>query len=288
MHKINIDNLTLEEVKSRAHDDARLFCTESKISELTEVNTSCNLAYINYNTNIDFIEFTINNNPFGIYDKLSVDKDPNKMMSTDYSFPINTVSNNVVVYFDEYVDYINKNYDFTKIKGNIEYRDKQKKTGTYKNIRKFFTLPEESKLKDPPLLGHLRIEPKKWVNKVPSKSYELMIKRLDEDINENVSSFKELLSCFPKRSSYKVFVKATKLHTCYKNYGEEYKMCWQIFGAKQVNVAIDSQKILKNLLLEDEQSDNPQNGILDRDIQIIDQNETTEQINPDFNIDEDL
>jgi hypothetical protein len=249
MQMNNLDTLTVEQILMKAHEDANIFCTGAKISELIEVkNYPCNVAYINYNIDIDYIEFNIHNNPIGIFPPEVNDKD--KIKGTNYSFPITCVSNNVIIYFDEYVNYINKNFDFTTIKGKTEYKDtKLKKTGIYKNIRKFFNMPEETKTKDPTMLGHLKIEPK-WLDK-QAACYNLMIRQYDSTLIDNINNINNLSNYLSNRSSFKVYVKPTKIGTCYKYYGEEYRITWQLFAAKELGVKSTKHQSLRNLLMNE-------------------------------------
>lgn len=255
MQSQSLDNLSIEDTIKKAHNDAQILCSKTKISDHVAVNSSCNLSYINFLEETEFLSFTVNENPFGIYDKID-EKELDKLKAADYSFPISCVKPNVVVYFEEYTKYVNENFKFDTIKGETSYKDnKTKTTGTFNKIRNFFNLPEESKAKEPSLTAHLRIDPNKYVKTVPPTSYNIIIKKYDKTLHESIKSLRELMVLLTKKSSHKVYIKPTKLCSSFKHYGELYKISWQIFAIQETQIKINDVDKLKLLLLNDDDSE---------------------------------
>lgn len=251
MQSICLDTLSLENIKIKAQNDANVFCTKAKITPHQAVPIGgCCMSYINFRPDIEFLTFTINENPFGIYDKVD-EKDLEKLKTVNYTFPISCVSSNVVTYFSEYVKYINDKFDFTSITGDTSYRNNKAGTsGHFNQVRPFFNLPPESKSENPSYIAHIRIEPDAFVNKVPPTNYNLIVKKLDGSMIKTIPNLRELMTLLVKRSTYKVYIKPVKLMSSYKHYENYYNISWKMFAIQELAVQVDQTNVLLSLLRE--------------------------------------
>lgn len=247
-----LDDMTEEEVRLKAQMDGVDFCEQAKISELKEIEkTGCNIAYINFMKDIDFVCFNIHENPFGIYDKVLNEAEQSKLKAINYSFPQSAVSANTKIYFEELYRYIDENFRFDEIKGKTEFKDNKNKTsGQYKGVRPFFTMPTESQMENPPFIGTIRIEPHPYTNRQPPTSYNFTIKK-EKDMISDITCLKDLIEYLPKRSSYRVYIRPVKMSTAYKSYGSEYKIVWKAFGFSELTTRVNPSLKIKQIFTEE-------------------------------------
>jgi len=270
----NLDNLTLKETVEKAIGDGKFFCENAKMTDHVTVNPTSSLSYINYDCDPPFTEFTCNNNPFGVYDVLE-DGEFDKLKTVDYSFPVSTISPNMALYFDEFHSYVSQNYPFETINGETSYRDvKNKTSGTFKGIRKFFNLPENSKMANPPEIASVKIAKNKYMKKQPPTNYEFSVMSYEKEYYDDIKNIKELIQILKKGSSYKLYIKPVKLLSSYKHYGTEYRLSWQVFGMKEKSIRNNNKENIKKLLFEisdDEKSNGDEKSDLKE--QMIDSDE---------------
>jgi len=254
----NLDKLSVDQVKQKAIRDAKMFCA-AKISKHTTVNSSGS-SYINFDVPIDYVSFTIKNNPLGIYTEKWSESDLAALKPVDYTFSTDHVSDNVVTYFNAYNDYVNEHFDFTKIKGDTMWQDDDGNDGKFDKLKSMFKQPKKKFNKDKEAIEYsptarLAIRPCPSVNKVPASSYKLVVKKHDNTIIDNIPNRKTLIEHITKRSSHKVYIKPAFLNSCYTHYKSMYKISWQIFMINETSTMINEIDLMKEFLkIEDDET----------------------------------
>lgn len=245
MNSVNISNLTAIEIISLATEDAMRFIDIAKINKHVSVGIQTGISYINLNGEYNIPSFVVNKNPFSIYVEKFSDQDMKKVKPVDYTFPSNCVNESVLQYMDTFITVLNNKLDFSKIEGDVEFKDKMtKEVGKYREIRPMFNIPENSKSINPSPTGSLRID---IDSKKDKKTYQLIISQSNKRY-DNISSIEELSNIIQKYNSYQVFIKPTKLVSSYMYYGPKYKLLWQVCYMKEIVNRIDEMDFLCKLL----------------------------------------
>lgn len=248
----DLDKVTIDNAKEFARIDAEYFISNAKISKHRSVVNQTGMSYINFQSNYNMLSFTVNENPFSIYVEKLQESELEKVLTSDYSFPHTCVCASVHAYMEEYIKVLNEQMNFDLIEGDVMYKDKKtKESFKYKGFRNYFNLPENSKHLNPSMIGHLRIETIKNKETNTSK-YQLIVIKNNQNI-DNIKSLKELVSLITKYSSYKVYIKPSKLISSFLYYEEKYKLMWQVCCMREIETKIDEMDFLRKLIISEDQ-----------------------------------
>lgn len=237
---IDIDELSTSKIFEVATEYVNDWMSAVTLSKHTSVTPLAAVTWITYTRPINYISFTVHENPFQIY--MDSKTKSNEIKSVDYTFPEKCVSENVRLFFKYFKDILNENFDFdTRMIGDVVYTDKSTKEQTrLRNFRSFFNYPEGSKSKSPSNCGGLRID-KRSVKDI----YDLIL--VDNGAQNFPASLDDLSTFFLKFGTYKCTIKPCKIVSSNVHFGNEYKLTWQLLSCEKLTEALDDMQYLKIL-----------------------------------------
>lgn len=251
MNIIDIDELKNDEIITQAINHAKMFCNGTRISAHKAANPLASVSWINFIKDYDFISFTVNNNPFSIYLGKEQSMFLDHLKSTDYSFPVSCVSQEVVLYMQKFIEELNNTYDFKSIKYEKNIKEECKPS----KIRSFFNYPQGSKSEFATDIANVKIDLPSLKNKIRNK-YELLINDVTNNVIYEPKNISELIKYLPKYQSYKIYIKPCKLVSSSVHFPGQFKLMWQVFKFDIIPNTIDEIEYLKSKITKSSSDEN--------------------------------
>lgn len=253
---IDIDSLSKSSVLSAAKSYADQWLNYVKLSSHKSVTSLVSATWLRYSQPIDYLRFSINENPFTIF--VDNQTDPTTIKPTDYSFPEKCVSENVLAFFAAFIDILNEEFDFdTRMSGDTSYivNKQTRETRTYRNFRPFFNFPDASKSKTPTNIGHVRIDLDRRQGTNGSRYEVSLIDSTQTPCEKsNATRLQDLISFFVKFGSYRVTIKPARIISSPAHFGGNYKLMWQSFICERLNDMENDSEFLQAIALMKEQN----------------------------------
>ena len=249
---INLDTIELSDLYNVALKYASDWMQSIRLSSHKSVTPLVSATWIRYSRQIDYLSFTVNENPFTIY--VDAQTDTQQLKPADFSFPEKCVSQNVIQFFEHLTTILNEKFDFGKnMTGETSYivDKKTKEVQVFNLFRPFFNFPDGSKSKNPTNIGHVRIDVKRPGN----TRYDISL--LDSGNEIQVTKLQELISFFAKFGTFKITIKPCRIVSCPAYFGNNYKLMWQVFMTERVYDSVDDIYFLKALSLANSGNESP-------------------------------
>ena len=223
---VNLDSVELSEVAELARVYADEWISRVKLSSHKSVTPLVSATWLRYNRPIDYVQFTVNENPFTIYADGQTDLQQLKPM--DFSFPEKCVSENVISFFSILTSELNLKFDFDKrMTGETSFMSNKatKEMQKFHEFRPFFNFPDSSKSKSATNVGHVRID----IKRPDSDKYEVSFVDTVKGEPFEPKSIQDLISFLEKFGTFRVTIKPSRIISAPVYFGSNYKLMWQTF-----------------------------------------------------------